>query len=85
MNFDILEVVRKVRALGISLEEYAILYLMYEKQWKTLDELDDNSKSIRHALLYQKMFREGYLKMSNSQSEELFALTEKAIELLEQN
>ena len=86
MSIEINEdVIKKFKTEKLSLEEYLILLLLYQKEFELLNLLDDFNRCTRSVLVYQKLFRMGYLEMDSSDSENLFKLTEKSIKLLNEN
>lgn len=66
----------------LKLEEYFILLCLFKEEQSLLGVFDQNLKSVEVALHYQKLFRTGYIVLSNENTEDLYQLTKKGYEFI---
>ncbi len=84
MNFELnFETISKIQGVGLSIEEWVVLLLLKEGEFDLLNTMDKNSSSVKYAILYQKLFRENWIETDSTDGEQLFKLSLKAQELLQ--
>lgn len=85
MNLEINENILYILTEGqLDITDFFILMALKENHIELLDILDGNMKREEITVLhYQKLFRRGYIKLSNAIDEQMFELTENGIKLLE--
>lgn len=78
------EIIKRYRNYGLSLDYLGsvifLLLALYEEDYDLLDAFDDGNKERRVLLIYQTLYRKGFLECNDDET--IYNLTEKGIDFI---
>ena len=83
MNLEIsINTLELIQAEKLNIELFVILLAIYKEDNEFMETFSQNMKSISAGIVLQRLFRQGYIVISNKTNESIYELTEKGLNFI---
>ena len=83
MNLEIsINTLELIQVEKLNIELFVILLAIYKEDNEFMETFSQNMKSISAGIVLQRLFRQGYIVISNKTNESIYELTEKGLNFI---